>query len=369
MKFRNGVLKNIRKQQRWTARSLAMKLGVTSTTLHMWESGHHLPSVEKIAAIAEVLNIQTKELIEHDDTNTDTAISTEHNANIGNLLKTISAYEKSKLEESVNSLSKNARYLSEKIKELSIIFNAIMQANPAFCYIKDVSQNYVMASQVFLDILGLDPSYDVRGKRDNNFYSASESLENHKEDDEVLATGMAVKYKERDIPGTRKSRFAIVFKIPIIGVNSKPIGLMGTFLDITEKRKAEQMVEILKKAMETMDEVIWIAKSPIETKDGSIDFEEILYAINSNFRKVLLKKVEHLPYQEQVKYFYKEMITEKNMQKHSFKNIMKNKKSQIFYHIKHPGENRIISIVDKIYYIPEMHIFIGLIQENFDKNA
>lgn len=363
MKFKKDALRKIRKQQRWTARSLAKKLGITPTTLHLWESGHHDPPIEKISMIAEALNISPVDILEHESFTAEAISAQKETSGVSNLLKTISSYEKSKLEDSVVSITKNAKFLSEKIKELSMVFNAIMQANPAFCYIKDISQNYVMASHIFLETLGYTDEFDIRGKRDSDFYPSAEAMENYKEDEEVITTGIAIKYKEKTIPGTRKTRHAIVFKIPIIGMNSKPIGLMGTFLDITERKKAEQMVEILKKAMETMDEVIWIGRNPVKRNDGSINFE-VVYAVNSNFRKKLLKKVEHLSYQEQVDYYYKEMVVEKPRQKHNFESLAKNGKSEIAYHINHPDNNRVLSIIDKIYYLHEMDIYIGIVIEN-----
>ncbi|MEI6055000.1 MAG: helix-turn-helix domain-containing protein [Lentisphaerota bacterium] len=364
MKFKKDAFRKIRQQQRWTARSLAKKLGITSATLHMWESGHHDPPIDKISAIAELLNIAPDEILEHESLILESIETKKENSSVSNLLKTISSYEKSKLEDSIISITKNLKYLSDKIKELSMIFNAIMRANPAFCYIKDTSQNYVMASHIFLDTLGMPDDFDIRGKRDSDFYPSSEALENYREDEVVMTSGIAVKYKEKSIPGTRKAKQAIVFKIPIIGINSKPIGLMGTFLDITERKKAEDMVEILKKAMETMDEVIWIGRDAEEREDGSTNIKEILYAVNSNFRKKLLKNVEHLNYREQVDYFYSNMVVEKNRQKHKYKELMKENKTEIFYHIKHPTEDKVISISDKIYFIPKMNIFIGIVTQN-----
>lgn len=364
MKFKKDAFRKIRQQQRWTARSLARKLGITSATLHMWESGHHDPPIEKISVIAEMLNISPSELLEHESPIAEFASVQKETSGISNLLKTISSYEESRLEDSVVLITKNARFLSERIKELSMVFNAMMQANPAFCYIKDMSQNYVMASHIFLDTLGLTNDFEIRGKRDSDFYPSAEAMENYREDEEVMTSGIALKYREKFIPGTRKTKQAIVFKIPIIGKNSKPIGLMGTFLDITERKKAEQMVEILKKAMETMDEVIWIGRNPVEQKDGSLRMGEIIYAVNSNFRKKLLKKVEHLSYQEQVDYYYNTMVVEKPRRRHNFKALIKNKKSEISYHVKHPEEDRELSISDRVYFLPEMNIFIGIILEN-----
>ena len=49
-------LKALRKQQRWTQKEFAAKLGISVNHVSKYESGVHLPSAEKLVLLAELFN-------------------------------------------------------------------------------------------------------------------------------------------------------------------------------------------------------------------------------------------------------------------------------------------------------------------------
>ena len=53
-----------------TQLELATRLGVTSTTVHMWEHGDRVPRASRVAAIAAVLGIDPEELTTMDQADT-----------------------------------------------------------------------------------------------------------------------------------------------------------------------------------------------------------------------------------------------------------------------------------------------------------
>jgi len=58
--FRAGIgarIKSLRKQKGWIQKELAHKLRVTLTHLNKYESGRHLPPVDKLVLIADLLDV------------------------------------------------------------------------------------------------------------------------------------------------------------------------------------------------------------------------------------------------------------------------------------------------------------------------
>ena len=92
-------------------------------------------------------------------------------------------------------------------------------------------------------------------------------------DKQVLADGKSILDKECYIPGSRKTKWGIMSKIPILDFEGKIEGIVGYFRDITAHRKAE----------EKYDRIVNMSASPIcvTGMDGYLKF------VNPAWEKVL----------------------------------------------------------------------------------
>ncbi|MCF7889075.1 MAG: PAS domain-containing protein, partial [Victivallales bacterium] len=127
----------------------------------------------------------------------------------------------------------------------SLITKAILSSINSIIYIKDINQKYLVANDAFIELLGLINGYRVDGKTDFDFYNSTEAKEIINQDNQVLSTGKPITNLNSFMPGTKKKRHALISKFPILDSENKIVGLIGTYNDITEMKKAGRVREIL----------------------------------------------------------------------------------------------------------------------------
>jgi PAS domain S-box-containing protein len=78
------------------------------------------------------------------------------------------------------------------------------------------------------------------GKRDSDLLPQNEAIINAEMDKQVIADGKSILNRECFIPGSRKTKWGIMSKIPIFDQEGKIEGLVGFFIDITSRKKLEE---------------------------------------------------------------------------------------------------------------------------------
>jgi PAS domain S-box-containing protein len=98
----------------------------------------------------------------------------------------------------------------------------------------------------------------VLNKIDADFFSAREAKLNEEQDRHVIQTGEELVNVEGFIPGTRKGAWGLISKIPIMDSENKIAGVAGCFVDITKRRKAEQMRKLLEDIINSLPEAVGV---------------------------------------------------------------------------------------------------------------
>ncbi len=143
--------------------------------------------------------------------------------------------------------SENRRRTSlEKLRESLLCQTAILNNIPDIAWLKDKESRFIAVNGSFGEACGLAPD-DVVGKTDYDIWPR-DLAENYRADDaEVMRTGKRKRVEEQLIgPDGRKSWIETI-KTPIIDDNGKVIGTTGIARDITERKKAK---EVLRKSEE-----------------------------------------------------------------------------------------------------------------------
>ena len=123
-------------------------------------------------------------------------------------------------------------------------------------YVKDTNNKYVIASNAFLNNVRLKNNFNVLGRKDSDFFPIKEARANYIEDLHVIETEKNLQ-KEDYIPGTRKKRWGIINKVPIKDRNGKNIGLIGSIIDITERKRQEEEKKLLNDVMVQAHGLVW----------------------------------------------------------------------------------------------------------------
>ncbi|MCP4176180.1 MAG: PAS domain S-box protein [bacterium] len=255
MKFKNTIFKEIRKEKRWSLTSLAEATNISRKSLSMWENGRLIPSEKMIRKLSHFLEIPISNISDLED---EIEVSQENISSFVDSWSILADLDNVEHRHKINNLLSGVKALDTKLKEASLIIKAILTSTNSPIYIKGIDQNYIIANDSFKESLNLDSSFKVAGKTDRELFSIHDAKDNLDEDVHVLLTGNPVLNREDYLPGGRKKKWGLISKMPIFDLNNKVAGLIGLFVDITEKKKADSLRELLEVNVNAMNAALFI---------------------------------------------------------------------------------------------------------------
>jgi PAS domain-containing protein/DNA-binding XRE family transcriptional regulator len=260
-------------------------VGVTKQTFWNWENGKSVPDYEKMKKISEVLQVNINEIsnikkIKNNIDNKNTLIPFYMSSNGFSLAK---SNQRSQAQQTVQN---NIEKLFKELNYSSIVTETLFNYLDVLFYIKNRDLKYIGANNAFLKTMGIKEYKSILNLDDKNVMLKVEAVQNNNEDKEVLESINAIKY-EGYIPNTRKSKWGIITKAPIVSADRDVIGLVATFTDITERKRAENRARIFENTMNCLPVSIWIKE---QKKNGKHRF---LY-ISKDTEKLTGYTVEHI---------------------------------------------------------------------------
>jgi PAS domain S-box-containing protein len=248
MKFDIEKFRRLRIQMRWSLSGLSKNCGISRKSLSLWENGKKTPSEKKVRELAEFLNIDISEISDL-ERNAPVSISKLKKFADFNL-----HHSSNGTAHAIKTLFDGVNCIEKELKNKDIIIEALLKSINTELYIKDTNLNYIAASDSFIKNLKLNKLFSICGKRDSDFLPSREVLLNEGQDLKVLQTGKPIVDLEGFIPGTRKKRWGIISKIPIFDSLNAVMGIVGVFVDITERKMHENVRELLEINIETMSD-------------------------------------------------------------------------------------------------------------------
>ena len=278
MIFKKGNFKKIRIQKRWAVTTLAEKCGISRSSITRWETGKLEPSEKMVRIMAQFLQVPVSEIssLSEEQPKSQHLISGVADSYLSFAEEHSGFYDRN-----IDTLYKTVHTLDKKIKETAIITKALLSSMDICFYIKDTNSKYVIANKKLLRNLSLPVDYNILGRTDKDVFSYKEAKNNYEEDLDVLRTGEPVLKHESYIPGTRKKKWGLISKIPILDTNECVSGVIGTFVDITDRKKEEKKRKILEEAINDLNDGVIIWKNP----EKRIDTAEIVF-INNGIKKI-----------------------------------------------------------------------------------
>ncbi|HJO93585.1 MAG TPA: helix-turn-helix domain-containing protein [Victivallales bacterium] len=364
MLFYNEKCKEIRKLKKFRLQELADKLEINRSTLWLWENGRVVPSEKKIRILAKTLDVSLEMIsdikpeIEKSDTE------------FGRYKEVISSWISSSerdLRAKEKQYNKCFEYLRKQLKESNqtiSIARTIINFSDIMFYIKDINQNYIAASKSFLHLIGLSEEKNIIDKDDFYILPRQEAKNNLKEDEAIVHTGKALRNKEALIPGSRKKKWGIISKIPTFDSDGRITGLIGSFIDITERKQNEIIIERFKKALSMMEEAIWVGEKARQKNNGRITIDNFLYSVDDKLRKALMIEDKNLTSKELWDYADSLIIDEDKEKKIKLKDLLNKKETEIRLKLKLPNEIKLIYVKIRTYYDSNSGIFVWIATED-----
>lgn len=366
MKFYNEKLRQIRKEKKIKITEFATKVEVTRNTLWLWESGRFQPPEKMVRRLAKALDIPVNHI---SDLTPELPISRINTNQIDSLLYSFACTSMSE-QKKIQSIHLEA--LEKQLDEFNqavMIINTFLNTIELMCYAKNISSQYITANQAFLKGLSYDKDYRVSGKKDKDFFPAIEAKRNTDEDERVMITGLSTS-REGYIPGSRKKKWGVISKIPIYDSQKEIAGVLGYFTDITERKKAEQLIETLVKGLNGMDdEIIWMCKTAKPRPGGGIIFDDHLYVVDNLLKKKILEEANasKLSWKEAFEHITKYYHGKR--EKMDIEQLEKTGKTEVRGVIKLPVSQKNLMLRSKVYYDSKKKLFIGIAREDTERQC
>ena len=252
MEFYNDKLIIHRKQSHLTADKIAKAMGICRTTYWRWEKGLSSPNRHQARTLGKILEIPVSDFSDLDPLpDLEKQKTPGLSENIDSWLSFFDQRESQSFKATVTETLNASIKLSNKLNEAGIIIKALLTGIDSMFYVKNIDLTYMTANDAFLTNISLKPSFIVFGKTDEDFFSSLEAKENSAKDERVLVSKESI-VEECYIPGSKKRKWGIITRMPLFALNKKIVGLITNIVDITNRKKAEKMLNTLKECIDTM---------------------------------------------------------------------------------------------------------------------
>ena len=232
MKLYAEKFKIIRKLKRISVQEIARKTNVSRYSIWAWENGKRTPSEAIIRELAKAVNTDITEISDLKPIN-ETLIK-DFSTSIQSFLE-IADLDIVNRKKVMSQLQEQVTVLENKLGNAATIVNALISSLDTAFYIKSTEQKFIIANNAFFKMLNLNVKTNMIGKEDKDLFSIKEAKYNYEQDSEVVKTGKPLIGYENYIPGTRKKLSGLISKIPIFDRGKKIIGIIGVFVDMTER--------------------------------------------------------------------------------------------------------------------------------------
>jgi PAS domain S-box-containing protein len=170
------------------------------------------------------------------------------------------------------ALNKSQAELNRTNNLLKTVFDSAID----MIFVKDHEGRYLMANPANVKMMNMPPSA-VIGHKDADIFPQDVAREYEAQDEQVYASGQAVRFEEY-YPFLGKERYYSTIKSPFYDSDGNIIGLVGIAHDITEQKKAAEVLEYRLKLNELIAAVSTRFIN-ITQEDGEIAIQEVLNSI------------------------------------------------------------------------------------------
>lgn len=154
------------------------------------------------------------------------------------------------------SYEKDQAHKLYEVKKSNEIFrlNEIVRYLPNHIYWKDREGVYLGCNVEFSKLLGLSNPTEIIGKTDYDFLDEEEARKIYIQDMMVMESNQHVNVEEEGVDKNGQKALYLSTKRPLYDLDSNIIGVVGSSLDITERKKTE---EALKKLTALTEETLY----------------------------------------------------------------------------------------------------------------
>ncbi|MCP9757149.1 PAS domain S-box protein [Lacihabitans sp. CCS-44] len=183
----------------------------------------------------------------------------------------------------VRNISERVKVEHELVEERRLL-RAIIDNIPVNVYVKDNSFKKILSNKTDVQFAGFQDEKSVLGKTDFELFNSDTAQNSYEQDVQVIKSKESIIGLETQlVKNDGKETWLLVSKIPLLNEKEEVTGLVGVSVDITERRKSQQLLleseRTLSSILNSLDEVVWAISLP--------DYKLVL--ISNSFDKVFGK--------------------------------------------------------------------------------
>lgn len=155
-----------------------------------------------------------------------------------------------------NDLTERKR-AEEKLVEERNSLRTLIDTLPDYIYVKDTQSRFLLSNIEHARHMGAASQDELLGKTDFDFYPGDLAEIFFADEQQIVRTGKPILHKEESSTSL-KGHFCRVLssKIPLRDANGNIVGIVGTSLEITQKKKMEEELrDVNEKLMATLEEL------------------------------------------------------------------------------------------------------------------
>lgn len=127
----------------------------------------------------------------------------------------------------------------------------VIQYSPGYMYLKDNQFRYIMCNGNFAIAAGLSSPRDIIGKTDYELaWGKTEGDLFRQGDIETLSGVKKINFEEPQLQADGQTKTVLANKVPLYDNRNNIIGILGNYIDITDRKKLEEDLRIAKEAAE-----------------------------------------------------------------------------------------------------------------------
>ncbi len=131
------------------------------------------------------------------------------------------------------------------------LLSSLMDSIPDAIYFKDRDSRFLRISRAMAGKFGLEGPEDAIGKTDADIFSSEHAGQALQDEQKIMRTGVPLVAKiEKETWAEREDTWVSSTKMPLLDKDGEILGTFGISRDVTEQKRAEDELQIAKRAAE-----------------------------------------------------------------------------------------------------------------------
>jgi diguanylate cyclase (GGDEF)-like protein/PAS domain S-box-containing protein len=130
------------------------------------------------------------------------------------------------------------------------LLNCLLDNLPEHFYFKDTESRFIRISRSLASAFGLEDPKGAIGKSDFDFFSEEHARLAFENEKEIMRTGRTMSIEEKETWPDRPDTWVLTTKMPLLGENGRVIGTYGISRDITDRKIAEDKLQMQSKSLQ-----------------------------------------------------------------------------------------------------------------------